>query len=87
MNTYSKTLLLGLFLVLNACGASAVGTSSRFERGGGGGGPSGMGRAPEANVPANVEQPMFDRQDANRDSYNPRDNARINMDQDCWRCR
>ena len=87
MTTFSKLLTLGLFLLVNACGAGAVTASSRIERGGGGGGPTGLPAAGEARTPPNVEQPMFDRQMADRNSGMPRENVRFNMDQDCWRCR
>ena len=86
MNTFtntSKLVALGLFLLLDAC-ASTVTSSSRIE-----GGNPGLSLGPivEARTPPNVEQPMFDRQMADRNSGMPRENVRFNMDQDCWRCR
>ena len=85
MFSLSKTFALGLFLLVNACGATTVTASSRIE----GGNPSGSNLGPivEANTPPNVEAPMFDRQDANRDSNVPRDNPSFSLESDCWRCR
>jgi hypothetical protein len=85
MSTFSKTFALGLFLLVNACGASAVTASTHGERAHGFAG--GFGPVDGARTPPNVEQPMFDRQDANRDSNLVRENPAFRMDQDCWRCR
>lgn len=85
MKTLTKTLALGFFLLVNACGATTVTASSRIEGGNGVG--AGLGPIVEARTPPNVEQPMFDRQMADRNSGMARENVRFNMDQDCWRCR
>ena len=85
MSTFTKTFALGLFVLLNACGASAVTASSRIEGGAGFG--AGLGPIVEAKTPPNVEQPMFDRQVADRNTASPRDNVVFRMDKDCWRCR
>lgn len=84
MSTFSKTLALGLFLVLNACGASTITSSSRIEGGNGGG--ASLGPIVEARTPPNVEQPMFDR--IHNEQRTPvRENPSFRIESDCWRCR
>ena len=84
MSTFSKTLALGLFLLVNACGASTITSSSRIEGGNGGG--ASLGPIVEARTPPNREQPMFDR--IQQDNRAPvRDNPSFRIESDCWRCR
>jgi hypothetical protein len=85
MSTFSKTLALGLFLLVNACGASTITASSRIEGGAGAG--AGLGPIVEARTPPNAEAPMFDRQVADRSSTIPRDTPTFRIESDCWRCR
>jgi len=84
MSTFTKTLALGLFLVLNACGASTITASSRIEGGAGFG--AGLGPIVEAKTPPNVEQPMFDRVQ-NDEGRAYRDNPNFRIESDCWKCR
>lgn len=84
MSTFSKTLALGLFLLVNACGASTMTSSSRIE--GGNPGAASLGPIVEARTPPNREQPMFDR--IENDNRAPvRDNPSFRLESDCWRCR
>jgi hypothetical protein len=84
MSTFSKTLALGLFLMVNACGASTITSSSRIEGGNPGGAP--LGAIVEARTPPNRENPMFDR--VQNDTRAPvRDNPSFRLESDCWRCR
>lgn len=84
MPTFSKNLVLGLFLLLNACGASTVTASTR---GGGAGGPSGgLERVFAPDLPPNRDQPMFDRQ-ADHEESPVRENPSFRYERDCWRCR
>lgn len=85
MSTFKTTLVLGLLLLTNACGASTITASSRIEGGAGAG--AGLGPIVEARTPPNVEQPMFDRQVADRNTTPPRDNVNFRIESDCWRCR
>jgi hypothetical protein len=84
MSTFKTTLALGLLLLTNACGASTITASSRIE----GGNPGvNLGPIVEARTPPNVEQPMFDRQVADRNTNPPRDTPNFRIESDCWRCR
>lgn len=84
MSTFSKTLVLGLFLLANACGASTITASSRLEGGTSAG--ASLGPIVEARTPPNVEQPMFDRQTNDR-ATGVRENPNFRIESDCWRCR
>lgn len=84
MCTSSKAFALGLFLLVNACGASTVTASSRIE----GGNPAGarLGPIVEARTPPNVENPVYERQ-ADHEPSTPRENPVFRIESDCWRCR
>lgn len=84
MSTFSKSLVLGLCLLANACDATSAATSGRFE---GGHGPAGaFNRGVEARTPPNVEARTFDHQ-VDRDMGGRRENPTFRIESDCRRCR
>ena len=86
MSTFSKTFALGLFLLVNACGASAISASSRAEGGGGGPGPAaGFGPVVEPRTPPNVENRVYERQ-VDHEPNTPRETPAFRYETDCWRC-